>query len=308
VAARLAGPIDHLIDRAGIASRPGAILHPTYYRDPATLPRDRPLVVTVHDMTHERFPEIGRRRWWGRADAARHKPALVRRAHRIVCYSKATRDDLVGMLGTPAERVRVIPLAGDSLEGVAAEPLPAARPPFLLWVGERHTYKNFDRTLAAWARSPAAADTRLVCVGGPPLDTAERTQIAVLGVSDRVWQGACGAGELRWAYEHAEALLYPSLAEGFGLPVIEALALGAPVVTSDRSSLPEVGGDVAIYVDPESEEAIAAGIPRARAEGRAPERVAARRAQAARFSWARCAAAHESLYAELDGAPGAGGR
>ena len=298
--ARLAAPCNSLIDRAALGGRRGVILHPTYYRDPRGLPRSEPLVVTVFDLTHERFPAIARRRWWGRPDPALHKAALCARADRILCISQATRRDLVELLGVPREKTRVVLLAGRDWTSVPSVALKGLDRPFLLWVGERHSYKNFLRTLEAWAACPEAAATMLLCVGGGPFRADEVARLAALGVAARVRQAGCPDPQLRWAYEQAAGLLYTSLWEGFGLPVLEAFALGCPVVASNLSALPEVGGGEAIYVEPESTESILEGIRRCLAEVRTPPRTAARQAQAARFSWDACAAGVEAVYGELD--------
>lgn len=298
-ATRLAAPVNAAIDRACLPRR-GAILHPTYYRDPRTLPRHVPVVVTVHDMIHEQAPASFRRPWWSRRDPARHKLALCARADRIVCYSEHTRATLAARAPVLCGRTRVIPLASRDWSGVTPQPLSGVDGPFLLWVGERWGYKNFERTTAALANCPAAAGTSIVCVGGPPLGATERAVLDQLGLGGRVRRIVCDDGGLRWAYEHALGLLYTSIAEGFGLPVVEAMALGCPVLCGDRSSLPEVGGDVAIYADPESPVAIRDGLERLLASGRSAGLTAALRAQAARFSWEATAAGHDALYAELD--------
>lgn len=298
--ARLAAPWNALLDRAALRGRRGVIVHPTYYRDPRDLPRSEPLVLTVYDMAHERFPAIAQRRWWGRRDPAVHKAALCARADRIVCISQATRRDLVELLGVPPEKTRVVLLAGRDWAPVPSVAVAGLDRPFLLWIGERHTYKNFLRTLEAWAAGREAAGTTLLCIGGGPFRPDEAARLAALGVTARVRQMGCPDSQLHWAYEHAAGLLYTSLWEGFGLPVLEAFGLGCPVVASNLSALPETGGEEAIYVEPESVESIRDGIRRCLAEGRTAVRVAARQAQAARFSWDACAAGLEAVYGELD--------
>jgi len=287
-------------DRAHLARRRDAILHATYYRDPRSLPAGRPLVVTVYDMAHERFPERFRRRFWNTPDPARWKAAICARADRIVCISEATRADLAALLRVADDRVRVIHAGAPDWSGIESRPVPGLDGPFFLWIGERHTYKNFQRTLQAWAGARAAAGTSLLCVGAGPFTPPERRAIEALGVAARVRRVGCPDEELRWAYEHAAGLLYTSLCEGFGLPVLEAMSLGCPVVATRASALPEVAGDDAILVDPLDRESLAAGIERCLAEGRTPGRTASMRARAAAFSWSRCASAHEALYREMD--------
>ncbi|HEY2955099.1 MAG TPA: glycosyltransferase family 1 protein [Candidatus Eisenbacteria bacterium] len=297
--ARLRALVNRGVD-AALPAAGGGILHPTYYRDPERLPLRAPVVATVHDMAHERLPQHFRRPWWKARDPAGWKAALCARADLIVCVSESTRRDLVELLDVPASKTRVIHHGSLDWSGIRAAPIAGLERPFLLWVGERQGYKNFERTLRAWAGSRAAAGTALLCAGGGALGGAERDSIARAGAAGRVLQRDCGDAELRWAYEHAAGLLYTSLCEGFGLPILEAMALGCPVVAAQASSLPEVGGEAALYVDPTDEAAIAAGIERCLSEGRAAPRAALLAAQAARFTWEAAAAAHERLYRELD--------
>ena len=289
---------NRLLDRALVGGRRGVIVHPTYYRDPRGLPSGEPVVATVFDMAHERLPGFFARRWWSSPDPARAKAALCARADAIVCISQSTRNDLAELIPAAVAKARVIPCGAPSWEGVAAEPIPGVRAPFLLWVGERRGYKNFDRALEAWAR--AAHGTMLVCVGGGALDADERARIARLGREHRVLQVACPDGQLRWAYQNASCLLYLSLYEGFGIPLAEAMTLGCPLVASDIAVFREVAGEVAIYVDPSDVESIAAGLEQVLAVGRTAERSRSLADQVARFSWDDCAAAHEALYRELE--------
>jgi len=281
------------VDRLRIRNDSGEIIHPTYYRNPATLPAG-PVVLTVYDMAHERFPDLFRRRWWNSEDPARWKKAIADRADRIVCISESTQKDLVELLRVDERKTRVIHCGATDWSAIRAEPVREVKSegPFFLWVGERHTYKNFAATLNAWRRSDVARETSILCVGGGPLRENE--------LDDRVRQATLTDAQLKWAYQRAAALLYTSRCEGFGLPLVEAMALGCPVVASDVSSMPEVAGDAAIYVDPTDPESIRAGIERAFRTGRDPVWVERRYARAAKFSWDRCAEAHEALYRELD--------
>jgi len=196
----------------------------------------------------------------------------------------------------------VIHCGATDWSGVKAEEVPGMAPGarFFLWVGERHTYKNFAATLEAWGKSQAARTTSLLCVGGGPLRASEREATAALGVGDRVRQVTLSDAQLAWAYRHAVGLLYTSRCEGFGLPLVEAMSLGCPVVASNASSMPEVAGDAAFYVDPADSESIRAGVERCLATDREPALEARLRERAARFSWDRSAEAHEALYRELD--------
>jgi glycosyltransferase involved in cell wall biosynthesis len=277
----------------------GSEIHPTYYRDPARLPAS-PVVITVYDMAHERFPALFRRNWWNSDDPARWKKAIVERAERVVCISESTRRDLVELLGTDERKTRVIHCGAKDWSGVQAEEVAGVTPPFFLWVGERHTYKNFAATLFAWGTSGVSGSSSILCVGGGPLRPDERESAAKLGAAQRVLQRTLSDAQLKWAYERAAGLLYTSRCEGFGLPLVEAMSLGCPVVASNTSSMPEVAGDVAIYVEPTDRESIRAGIERCLAVGRDGSMGEGLRARAALFSWDACATAHETIYREFD--------
>ena len=291
---RLAAPWNGAIDAAAFKRFPTAIVHPSYFRDPRSIPATRPLVVTLFDLTHERFPVAiftGPERW---------KRALCERADRVICISESTRRDAVELLELPEGKLRVAPLGSHDWNDVAAKPIADAPAEFLLWVGPRYAYKNFSGALAAFSRCAEARGLKLLCIGGGPFSVPELRSAAKLGVIDRISQREAADAGLRWAYEHAHGLLYPSLWEGFGLPVLEALSLGCPVLASNVASLPEVGGDAAFYAEPNSTDALVAALARMLAEGRTPARVAAGRAHAARFTWAHCAALHDAVYAELE--------
>ena len=287
------------IDTVRIRGDSGEIVHPTYDRDPTSLPA-LPMVLTVYDMAHERFPALFQRRWWNSDDPARWKQAIVSRADRIVCISESTRRDLIELLDVDERKARVIHCGSKDWSAVDAEEVPGLTRPFFLWVGERHTYKNFAATLSAWAASNAAAHTEILCVGGGALRPSERESASALKITERVRQMTLSDSRLKWAYERAAGLLYTSRCEGFGLPLLEAMSLGCPVIASNTSSMPEVAGEAAIYVEPREPESIRAGIERCLLAARDQGMREKLKARAARFSWDACAEAHEALYRELD--------
>jgi glycosyltransferase involved in cell wall biosynthesis len=299
---RLAAPLNGVFESAAFQRWPRAILHPTYYRDPDSLPSGHPLVVTLHDMAHERFPQLfpARRRWWSRRDAALQKSALCARADRVLCNSEATRADAVSLLGLRPEITRVVHHAGRDWTRVASRPIDGVERRFLLWVGERGGYKNFAPSAHAWASCPEARDTGLLCIGGGPLMRSEQESLAGDGALGRVRQIDADDGQLRWAYEHAAGLIYTALWEGFGLPILEAFALGCPVIGSDRPATREVGGDAVHYAEPTETDSLREAIRSCLEEGRDGPRAPAGRAVAARFSWEACAAGVEAVYRELD--------
>jgi glycosyltransferase involved in cell wall biosynthesis len=262
--------------------------------------RGRPLVVTVHDVAFRHFPEAYPAS--GRHFHERAARIAVAEAARVLVPSAATAHDLADLYGLEPERVAVIPLGADP--PAHADPAPArrllerlgVRGPFVLAVGTLEPRKNLPRLVAAFAE--AAADLpehHLVVVGptgwGKALSGTVPARVVLAGaVEDRVLEGL---------YAASDGLAYPSLYEGFGLPVLEAMARGLPVLTSDRSSLPDVAGGAALLVDPTDVPAIAKGLIELLSNHALRERLAADgRRRAATFTWQATAAATWSAYQE----------
>ena len=249
-----------------------------------------PTVLMIHDLVAFERPEwvLGSA---GRIERATAGPAL-RRATAVICNSEATRTDLVRRFPRVAGRAVTIPLAVDASFGapVAAPGHPTLDAPYVLAVGTLEPRKNLEALIAAWvALDPAVRGGRLLALVGPrgwddaPILAAAREAGARL-------LGRVSEDELRALYAGADAFAYPSWYEGFGFPVLEAMAAGAPVLTSDVSSLPEVAGDAALLVAPQDTAAIGAALTRILHEpGLADELRARGRAQAARFTWERTA-------------------
>lgn len=272
-------------------------------------PSRAPRVTTVFDLTGMRAADTqtSRTQWIHRRclrHAARHADALI-------AISESCKADVVALLGVGEDRVHVVPGGVDlaAFEEPVDEEADAAlrarlgiRMPYAIHLGTLEPRKNLPRLLGAWARLRAegVALPQLVLAGargwlsGPVFEAINRLKlrdhVAVTGYLDR-------ADAVR-LLRGARACVYPSLYEGFGLPVLEAMAAGVPVLTSNVSSLPEVAGDAAILVDPLSEAALAAGIAELLAED--PERRrAAGRARAERYTWENSAAALARVYGEL---------
>jgi glycosyltransferase involved in cell wall biosynthesis len=250
-------------------------------------------VVTIHDLIYKVFPEAHRSIL--SLGLRVLVPLAARRSHRIIVDSHSTRDDVVRLLGAPAERIDVVPLglgltalAEPASEAQLRSRLGLGERPVALSVSAKRPHKNLARLLQALALLPSERRPMAVIPGYPTWYEAElRDQAASLGVADDVrfldWVEAV---ELEGLYALAACFVLPSLYEGFGLPVLEAMSRGVPVACSDRSSLPEVAGDAALLFDPESPRAIADAIERLLTD----EALAARlreagRAQAARFTW-----------------------
>jgi glycosyltransferase involved in cell wall biosynthesis len=261
------------------------------------------LVVTVHDLAFRRYPETaphGTRWWLERLDRT------LARAARIIAVSEYTRRDLVELYGVASERVVVIPHGVDrvAFRPASEREVESVRRrfgiagPYLLSLGGIEPRKNLHGLIAAYAALPAEVRPLLVIAGagvawnpegGRLLDAAlaelpaeVRGGISLVGYVSGTDKAALIGG--------AEALVYPSLYEGFGLPVLEAMACGTPVLTSDVSALPEVAGGAAVLVEPRSVDSIREGMERLLTDERLRARlVEAGMARAATFSWTETA-------------------
>lgn len=226
-----------------------------------------PQVVTIHDVIPLRFPSSSPRlHHYFRMVV----PRIARASAGVIAMSAATRADVVELLGVDPERVHVAHQGyrTDVFRPAEAEETAPIRTRYglqryLLAVGEGRPYKNIPRLLRAFALL-RDREIQLVVVGRVARQEVDLPALArSLGIAERVrFSGFIPDEELRLLYAGAEAFVFPSLYEGFGIPPLEAMACAAPVVCSDRSSLPEVCGDAAVYVDPDREEAIAHGIER----------------------------------------------
>jgi glycosyltransferase involved in cell wall biosynthesis len=200
-------------------------------------------------MIHELFPE----QFGGiEKKIPEHKAAAVSRADHIIAISQNTRTDIINFLGVPERKISVIPLAS-SLE-VTLLPDPGTTvswdKPYLLYVGLRQGVKNFSTLLTAYMHSKTLRHYDLLCVGGGPFTSHESGSIKYSGLQDKIHQIEADDIALKILYANATVFVYPSLYEGFGLPLLEAMKCGCPVVCSNTSSMPEIAGDAACYFDP----------------------------------------------------------
>jgi len=254
-------------------------------------------VVTVHDLIYARFPETHA----GLRDKGMRVlvPGGVRRSHRITADSRSTRDDLVTLLGVDPGRIDVVPLGLGTVQRAAPRSerevrarLALGRRPVVLSLSAKRPHKNLLALIGALARISAERRPVLVLPGYPTAHESElRERASALGVSEDVrFPAWLSSEELEGVWSIARAFVFPSLYEGFGLPVLEAMARGVPVACSNASSLPEVAGEAALLFDPHDEAAIAAALTRLLDDSALAERLRAQGiAQAERFTWAQTA-------------------
>jgi glycosyltransferase involved in cell wall biosynthesis len=230
------------------------LFHPTYY-DPYFINYlgSKPFVLTVFDMIHELYAEQ-----YFQHDKAtsERKRYLAGRACRIIAISQSTSDDLVRLFGVNPSLVDVVYL-GCSLQVPQQKTWPQGidRNRYLLFVGNRGAYKNFSIFVRAVV--PVLKkydDLNVVCAGGGPFCSEERSMMDKNDVTCRFIPRFVPDEELAGYYQNAVALVFPSLYEGFGIPLLEAFALGCPVIASDIPAFREIAGSAALYFDPLSED------------------------------------------------------
>lgn len=287
---------------------PQAVLHQTFYSN-RDYPQGRPLVLTVYDMIDELFPTKNAVPSC-QAAILRKKERSCRRASRIIAISTATKSDLVRLYDLEPEKIQVIHLAnslptppGTEANSVShrVAQLLKDEEPYLLYVGARGGYKNFVRILEAYAGSPSLPrELRLVCFGGGSFNAEEQRRFKELDVVGRVEQRGGDDYALAAHYRGARALVYPSLYEGFGLPLLEAMSQGCPVICARAGSIPEVAGDAAVYFDPADTADIRRTVEDTLADHALLLQLKARGAlRETQFTWQRCFEETLALYQSL---------
>lgn len=272
------------------------VFHPTYF-DPYSIPKLRttPMVVTVHDMIYELFPDKIHDE-----KLIENKKIMIQEAAHIITVSHSTQKDLVNFFPEAASKSSVI-YHGTSFSCHKESGTPLFDGLYLLFVGNRGEYKNFDLFLRAFAVIVQdIPDLKLLCVGGGPFSSHENNLIAKFGLQDKVKHSFANEMQLKNLYAHCQLFVFPSLYEGFGLPVLEAMACGAVCAISSTSSLPEVGGFAAEYFNPESTESICETIINLLKDCRRREQLReAGYMQIKSFSWQNSVDKHLDVYRRL---------
>ena len=231
------------------------VFHPTYY-NPYYLRKlkDKPIVLTVHDMIHELFPE-----YFPHFDDTIHlKRIAIETADHFIAVSQTTANDLQRLFNIPDEKVTVIHHGFYPSEKDENYVPPYQK--YILYVGERGGYKNFYRFLEAAADILLSSNINLICAGSKSFCKAEQETMRRLNIEHLVTHITPNDGELNQLYSKAMLFVYPSLYEGFGLPILEAFNNNCPTIVSNTSCFMEVGGDAVLYFDPYNVASIAGAI------------------------------------------------
>lgn len=254
------------------------------------LKRPCPGIVTIHDLAFERYPEdFSRRTGW---KFRRYAPRAAESAERVICVSQFTRDDVCERYGVDPDKTRVV-YSAPALPSGSAPPPPG---PYVLAVGDLRRKKNFVRLAEAFrALHAGGLEHRLVIAG---VDAGDGSRIrAAAGDAPLELTGYVDDGRLDALMRGADAFVHPSLYEGFGFVLLEAMARGCPVACSNATALPETAGDAAVLFDPDDGDAIADAIRRLLAD---PEPLRERgRRRAAQFSWTATAERTAAVYQEV---------
>jgi glycosyltransferase involved in cell wall biosynthesis len=267
------------------------VFHPTYY-DPYFLEHlNKPLVITIHDLIYELFPEF-----FPPSDkTAQQKGILIRKADHIITVSNNTKLDLIKHYGIDESKISVIyhgVMQSDSKSGRDIN-LPER---YLLYVGDRRGYKNFYFFIRSLSDILEKYNLNLVCAGGP-FTSDEKSLIDSLKISSRVHHYYVSENDLTLLYRNALAFIFPSLYEGFGMPILEAFTSRCPVLLANTVCFNEIAGDAAIYFDPKSKKEICSQIDKISTDEYARQSLILKGLQRVKdFSWNETASKTREVY------------
>lgn len=226
------------------------IYHPTYYEVSNTR---KPTIITIHDLIHEKFPQ-----YFSKFDrGASLKARAIQRADHIICVSENTKKDLLDIYPIDPKSVSTVHHGYNLHARAQAE----QKDNYLLYVGERGGYKNFENFILGASDLLKEDRTLQIICTGKPFNNFELKLFSDMGIQDQLFiRTAIDSEALLTLYRKAKAFVYPSLYEGFGIPILEAFSQSCPVLLSDASCFPEVAQDGAIYFDPYSPPSIRAAL------------------------------------------------
>ncbi len=272
------------------------VVHITHYVEKKRFNLKCKYVVTAYDFIEERLSHL----FPPHPVTQRKKRDSLLTADHIICISENTRHDLLDLYGVDANKTSVIHLGVSLNRGPDTPARQATDSKYILYVGARHAYKNFGKFISAFSKIKDK-DINLICCGGGPFNPGELELLAGLGIrAGRIRQIDGDDNSLVGLYEKAELFVYPSLYEGFGIPLVEAMYCECPVICSRTSCFPEVCDDAAIYFDPLRVEDITEKINFALENPGALNRLRQLGSERAKiFTWDKCAKATMGVYQQL---------
>ena len=261
------------------------------------------VVTTIHDLTTVRFTNPAKNKVVFKLKQSIYKEVIKRAARKseaVITPTQFVKDDLVSFSGVDPAKITVTLEAADPIDAPATPLLPDLKNrEFIMYIGRPTPHKNLERLIEAFALLRAAHPHLLLVLAGKKDQNYRRIAelVAAKGIKNVVFTDFVSEGQLRWLYEHCEAYVFPSLSEGFGLPGLEAMVHGAPVVSSNATCLPEVYGDAAHYFDPLNIQNMADAINEVLTDKKLrQELVDAGKIQAAKYSWRRLAEQTLKIY------------
>ena len=276
------------------------IFHPTYY-DSYFLKHigKKPFVLTIYDMIHETYPEL----FSADNKIARQKKILAQKADKIIAISENTKKDIIKFIGINEDKIQVIHL-GSSINRqennlkINTDLLKKLPEKYILFVGNRASYKNFDNfSKALIPLFKINKKLNAVCAGGGEFSDKEINFFKTFNITDKFRQYSVNDSDMTLLYKNALVFVFPSLYEGFGLPILEAFNCGCPVAASNRSSLPEIAGNAAAYFNPEDISSITDAINNIIADDGTKEKMKKNGfEQLKKFSWEKTAEKTLDVY------------
>lgn len=232
------------------------IFHPTYY-NPYFLKYicKKPFILTIHDMAHEKFPQY----FSSNTKVSKWKKLLAKKASHIITVSERTKQDLIELYGASSENITTI-YHGFNLEEINDNNSVKLPEHYLLYVGDRKSHKNFNRFITAYSIINKIYPELKLITTGNSFTKEEILVFKKLTIEKEIFNYSADDSQLKIIYKNAEMFIFPSLYEGFGLPVLEAMGAGCPNVLSNLGSLPEIARDAGEYFDPYSVESIVESI------------------------------------------------
>lgn len=294
--------LNRFLCQLDLRKTPFDVMHPTYY-DPYFLSQigNKPFVVTFLDMIHERLANEFKDLAEDRKITARKK-LMAEKSTAIIAISESTKQDIVDLFKVDPQKINVIYL-GNSLQSFSKADIETSADlarPYVLFVGNRWSYKNFRWFIQTIRPLLVTYGIRVVCAGGGAFTKEEIKFIEAYKLTGLVEQRPIDDRSLSILYRNALAFVFPSLYEGFGIPVLEAFACDCPCIVSNQSSLPEVAGDAALYISPNNPDSLIDAIERfVNDDNLRQEYIRKGQQQLAKFSWQNTVDETVKLYQSI---------